>query len=124
MLRELAVFLSRSKIKKKLKYYDFIFLRDIDTTCQPKKKLADAAHNNDTMFHTMNIAVYEAAEDKKNIYIQWHGMAETRFCFIISNFFQKYLTFSCSLSVAFVSAGVFFKHSIYNDSNSSINKVY
>lgn len=50
--------------------------------CQPKNEVADSAHNNETMFHTMNIAVYKAAEaqqnNKQNVYIQWHGMKQKR----------------------------------------------
>lgn len=48
------------------------------SACQPENEIADAAHNNKTMFHTMNIAVYKAAEiqqnKKQNVYIQWHGI--------------------------------------------------
>jgi len=40
-------------------------------SCQPKNAIADAAHNNLTMFHTMCVGVYEASNN--GIFMQWHG---------------------------------------------------
>jgi hypothetical protein len=56
------------------------------SACQPKNALADAAHNNETMFHRMCTAVLEAAKregdrgggaQEEAIFLQWHGMAES-----------------------------------------------
>uniref|UniRef100_A0A915B854 Uncharacterized protein n=2 Tax=Parascaris univalens TaxID=6257 RepID=A0A915B854_PARUN len=79
-------------------------------TCQPSTTLADVAHNNATMFHTICESLYEAAMKssiEENVFIQWHGMAET----------------SCSTVEAFVSAGADSSSSIYLDGNLPVNRI-
>ncbi|KAK6041228.1 hypothetical protein COOONC_21267 [Cooperia oncophora] len=67
--------------------------------CQRNFQLADAAHNNRTMFHWVNTVLKDLADeeaqvdgnDKGHFFIQWHGMAET----------------SCLASDVFLSAGIY-----------------
>ncbi|VDM37937.1 unnamed protein product [Toxocara canis] len=78
-------------------------------SCQPTTALADAAHNNETMFHIMNEAIYEAASSEpriNNTFIQWHGMAET----------------SCSITQAYVSAGVNNASRVYYNGDLAANR--
>ena len=62
--------------------------------CQPSNRVADAAHNNLTMFHSMLVGIQKATYSPnypfENIFIQWHGMANN----------------SCPNSTAFVSVGI------------------
>ncbi|KHN81613.1 hypothetical protein Tcan_17179 [Toxocara canis] len=79
-------------------------------SCQPTTALADAAHNNETMFHIMNEAIYEAASSEpriNNTFIQWHGMAET----------------SCSITQAYVSAGVNNASRVYDNGDLAANRI-
>ncbi|KAI6199062.1 hypothetical protein M3Y96_00586700 [Aphelenchoides besseyi] len=85
------------------------------SACQSKESIADASHNTDLMFHIINVALLQAAqnltrnksEGLKDSFIQWHGMAET----------------SCANSTAFISVGVRGNHSIYNNENMLANKL-
>uniref|UniRef100_A0A7I4YZU5 Conserved plasma membrane protein n=1 Tax=Haemonchus contortus TaxID=6289 RepID=A0A7I4YZU5_HAECO len=66
--------------------------------CQQKFQLADAAHNNRTMFHWVSTVLKDLADeemkavgkDNGHFFIQWHGMAQT----------------SCMASDVFLSAGI------------------
>uniref|UniRef100_A0A914CVL1 Uncharacterized protein n=1 Tax=Acrobeloides nanus TaxID=290746 RepID=A0A914CVL1_9BILA len=88
---------------------------DNPSSCQPSYQIADASHNNDPMFFTMNVAVHDAAKQhaSKNslpfndTFIEWHGMAET----------------SCLSAPIFISAGVHGNHFIYGDKNSTVNRI-
>ncbi|KAL7079935.1 hypothetical protein ACQ4LE_000061 [Meloidogyne hapla] len=71
--------------------------------CQPRNALADAAHNNLTMFHTMCVGVFESSND--GIFMQWHGQR------------------SCPQSGAFISAGAKGSNPIYNDTGAYVNKL-
>uniref|UniRef100_A0A0M3J0W0 COesterase domain-containing protein n=1 Tax=Anisakis simplex TaxID=6269 RepID=A0A0M3J0W0_ANISI len=79
--------------------------------CQKKTSLADAAHNNETMFQTFNEAIYEVVTNNKSksnsTFIQWHGMAET----------------SCSKVKVFVSVGANNASNVYRDGNLTANRV-
>ena len=44
---------------------------NISSPCQPRNAIADAAHNNLTMFHTMCVGLFETS--KNGIFMQWHG---------------------------------------------------
>uniref|UniRef100_A0A914MEQ6 Pectate lyase n=1 Tax=Meloidogyne incognita TaxID=6306 RepID=A0A914MEQ6_MELIC len=72
-------------------------------SCQPKNAIADAAHNNLTMFHTMCVGVYEASNN--GIFMQWHGQQ------------------SCPQSGAFISAGAKGSHPIYKEKGAYVNKL-
>ncbi|KAE9549792.1 hypothetical protein FO519_007000 [Halicephalobus sp. NKZ332] len=83
--------------------------------CQSQYSLADAAHNNWTMFHTFNEAIYNASkvialyEDHEfdDYFIQWHGMSET----------------SCPISPVLVSVGASGSHEIYKNESLAANKL-
>uniref|UniRef100_A0A914UW75 Uncharacterized protein n=1 Tax=Plectus sambesii TaxID=2011161 RepID=A0A914UW75_9BILA len=73
------------------------------STCQSEYSATDCAHNNNTMFHAVNAAIFEYQANcnhKSCAFIQWHGMAET----------------TCPICSAFVSAGVSNHTAIYEDS--------
>ncbi|KAK6024846.1 hypothetical protein OSTOST_09276, partial [Ostertagia ostertagi] len=69
---------------------------DHRSECQEHFQLADAAHNNRTMFHWVNVVLKDLAaeeagvKDNGHFFIQWHGMAET----------------SCLSSDVFLSTGI------------------
>ncbi|KAH7710413.1 hypothetical protein AAVH_22302 [Aphelenchoides avenae] len=83
--------------------------------CQPQFQVADAAHNNATMFHVMNVAMHRAAKKyaKKrsapfeDVFIQWHGMAET----------------SCQSAPIFISAGAPGTNPVYQNRSSPVQKM-
>nr|CAD2131760.1 unnamed protein product [Meloidogyne enterolobii] len=76
---------------------------NLTSSCQPRNAIADAAHNNLTMFHTMCVGVYEASND--GIFMQWHGQQ------------------SCPQSGAFISAGAKGSHPIYKEKGAYVNKL-
>lgn len=101
--------------------------RNLSNDCQLQYTMADAAHNNKTMFYQMLIGVLEAGEAEKkpksNIFIQWHGMANTRyFSKLINIFSEKTKKNSCRNSVAYLSAGSA-SASVYNARRLAANKV-
>lgn len=78
--------------------------------CQPGQRLADAAHNNQTMFHNINEALKDAAASNNSntdVFIQWHGMAET----------------SCLPLLVYLSAGAGPTSSVYDDPDSTVNRM-
>ncbi|KAL3090856.1 hypothetical protein niasHS_007231 [Heterodera schachtii] len=74
--------------------------------CQSHFAVADAAHNEQTMFHTMCTALFEA-DRTEGTFVQWHGMAPT----------------SCEGSSAFLSAGARRGHPIYSKSGAALNRL-
>ncbi|KAI1729885.1 hypothetical protein Ddc_02553 [Ditylenchus destructor] len=84
---------------------------NLTSPCQPPNALADAAHNNETMFHLMNVAISEAMSafptNDRNVFIQWHGMANT----------------SCPASDIYASAGARSTNFIYQDPEAPVNKI-
>ncbi|CAD5228377.1 unnamed protein product [Bursaphelenchus xylophilus] len=76
----------------------------VNSTCQPGNKIADAAHNTETWFHKILVAIWRANKQRDDQYIQWHGMAET----------------SCRKSDAFLSVGANNDHHIYRDNGSFV----
>ncbi|KAI1717224.1 hypothetical protein DdX_06961 [Ditylenchus destructor] len=84
---------------------------NLTSPCQPPNALADAAHNNETMFHLMNVAISEAMSahppSYRNVFIQWHGMANT----------------SCPASDIYASAGARSTNFIYQDPEAPVNKI-
>ncbi|KAI1713300.1 hypothetical protein Ddc_12061 [Ditylenchus destructor] len=86
----------------------------IPSPCQRDYEIADASHNSDTMFHHMNIGVWEATlgrnsernnRRQKDVFVQWHGMKAS------------------SNSDIFASAGGEPLNSVYLDQNSPVNKI-
>uniref|UniRef100_A0A0N5AQ53 SCP domain-containing protein n=1 Tax=Syphacia muris TaxID=451379 RepID=A0A0N5AQ53_9BILA len=78
--------------------------------CQKQFLPADSSHDNRTMFHLFNVAIYNAAKSLSNssVFIQWHGMANT----------------SCNDVQAFISAGSGQNSSIYTVKNAAVNRIY
>ncbi|CAK5111284.1 unnamed protein product [Meloidogyne enterolobii] len=76
---------------------------NLTSSCQPRNAIADAAHNNLTMFHTMCVGVFEASNE--GIFMQWHGQQ------------------SCPQSGAFISAGAKGTNPIYKDKEAYVNKL-
>lgn len=98
--------------------------------CQRSNHVADAAHNNRTMFHAINAALLRALDrDRKSIerslpadiFFQWHGMAQTRLIFNTISLTKALL--SCQMSGIFVSAGARGDHPIYSNESSISNRV-
>lgn len=94
-----------------LHFYESRFIFRSNSTCQPEYGVADCAHNDRTMFHAANKAIFEYQTNcnhKSCAFIQWHGMAET----------------TCPACSAFISAGIS-NHTaaIYTDSRIPAVKV-
>jgi hypothetical protein len=94
--------------------------------------LADAAHNNQTMFHAMCTALLEAIrqnqtaiEEANTTFVQWHGMAETSWLVIeieLRSDIDRSFHFFSMETASFLSVGAKGDHSIYTDPNSTVNR--
>uniref|UniRef100_A0A7E4UZ44 DDE Tnp4 domain-containing protein n=1 Tax=Panagrellus redivivus TaxID=6233 RepID=A0A7E4UZ44_PANRE len=91
-------------------------VRDNNATnpCAKNYAVADAAHNNLTMFHTFNTAIFKVSKVIEattvlpdDIFLQWHGMSER----------------SCIASPVLISIGAKGTDEVYNDPNLTANKL-
>lgn len=82
---------------------------NVTNQCQPKTPIADAAHNDRTMFQAMNEALFEASVKSNNdaVFIQWHGMSEN----------------SCPSASTFISAGLTYNAPTYQNPSSPVIKL-
>ncbi|VDK38213.1 unnamed protein product [Gongylonema pulchrum] len=87
----------------------FAVIGNLTNECQHKTAMADAAHNNETMFYTMNLALHDASVGSKNpLFIEWHGMHEK----------------SCGSISVFISAGLNHTAATYQDPSSPVNRLH
>uniref|UniRef100_A0A183CNQ7 Uncharacterized protein n=1 Tax=Globodera pallida TaxID=36090 RepID=A0A183CNQ7_GLOPA len=84
----------------------FAVCGNVSSSCQPHFMVADGAHNDQTMFHTMCTALFEV-DKGEGTFVQWHGMAQT----------------SCEGASAFVSAGASRGHPIYAKPGAALNRL-